>query len=389
MKQGTSSAPGGAPDAPPASPPEPVTPRSATDSGVRVARAIELAAAEARKEADEEGRPVHLGSGRPCSFFLDGRGELQRDLAPADIAAALASNEGTLWVDVDTGDRRQSAVLQDVFKFHPLAIEDALNPQSRVKLEEYPGYLFLIVRGLRFCDHTEEDPYDVETFNLAFFLGKRFLVTVHGEESRSVRTMQERIGRSPDLLNRGVERLMHAITDLSVDAYFPIVDQIDEFVDSLEQRVFVDFDQAALRDVFSVKRLVLHLRRHLAPQREVFNVLTNRPSALLTPETQVYFRDVYDHVLRINDSLDTYRELLSSTLDSYLSQVSNRLGQVTKGLSVVATLSIPFVVVSGMWGMNVEHIPFQHERHAFLVMVVIQLVLGVALVALLRWRKLL
>jgi magnesium transporter len=373
--------------APPPSEPSSAGPQSYVS--LRVSEAIEQAAQHAAKEATEMGRELHLGSGRPCSFFLDAQGELRRDLSPEELTAILAANDGTLWVDVDTADRRQSAVLQDVFKFHPLAVEDALNPQSRVKLEEYPGYLLLIVRGLRFCDDTADDPYDVETFNLAFFLGKHFLVTVHGEDSRSVDAMQERIRRSPELMTRGVERLMHAITDMSVDAYFPIVDQIDEFVDSLEQRVFVDFDQAALRDVFSVKRLVLQLRRHLAPQREVFNVLTNRPSTLLSPETQVYFRDVYDHVLRINDSLDTYRELLSSTLDSYLSQVSNRLGQVTKGLSVVATLSIPFVVVSGMWGMNVEHITFQHEPHAFLVMVVIQLALGIALVAQLRWRKLL
>ena len=113
--------------------------------------------------------------------------------------------------------------------------------------------------------------------------------------------------------------------------------------------MFGHFDESALRDIFSVKRLTLTLRRHLAPQREVFNALTNRPSALLAPEIQVYFRDIYDHVLRINESLETYRELLSSTMDSYLTQVSTRLGHITKALSVVATLSIPFVVVSGMF----------------------------------------
>jgi magnesium transporter len=133
---------------------------------------------------------------------------------------------------------------------------------------------------------------------------------------------------------------------------------------------------------------VLSLRRYLAPQREIFNVLTNRPSPLLPPESQLYFRDVYDHVLRINDSLDTFRELLSSTLDSYLTQVSNRLGSITKGLSVIATLSVPFVVISGMWGMNFERIPLHGNAHGFLLMVVIQLALGILLVALLRWKKL-
>jgi magnesium transporter len=245
------------------------------------------------------------------------------------------------------------------------------------------------VRGVRFCDETSDDPYDIETFNLGFFLGKNYLVTVHGEFGESVTAMIDRVTRTPDVFGRGLARLMHGIMDMAVDAYFPLMDQIDEFVNGLEERVFASFDETALRDIFSVKRLVLSLRRHLSPQREVFNILTNRPSALLTPETQVYFRDVYDHVLRINDGLETYRELLSSTLDSYLTQVSNRLGMITKGLSVIATLSIPFVVVSGMWGMNFEHIPLSGNPHGFWIMLVLQLALGALLIAILRRGKIL
>jgi magnesium transporter len=125
--------------------------------------------------------------------------------------------------------------------------------------------------------------------------------------------------------------------------------------------------------------MVLSLRRYLSPEREIFNVLTNRPSHLLTPDVQLYFRDIYDHVLRINDMLDTYRDLLSSTLESYLTQVSNRLGMVTKGLTVVATLSVPFVVVSGMWGMNFDRIPLASRHWGFEIMLVLQLALGIGL----------
>jgi magnesium transporter len=134
---------------------------------------------------------------------------------------------------------------------------------------------------------------------------------------------------------------------------------------------------------------VLSLRRHLAPERDVFAVLTNRPSALLSLDTQVYFRDIHDHILRINDGLETYRELLSNTLDSYLTQVSNRLGSVTKTLSVVATVSLPFVVISGMWGMNFTQIPLQHVSHGFWLMVIVQLAIGGLLLVALKWRKLL
>lgn len=325
----------------------------------------------------------------PRSYFRADDGTIHRDLTPRELVTVLSGERpGQVWVDIDSSNRHQFALLEKIFRFHPLAIEDTLSRNSRVKLEEYRDYLFMIVRGIRFHDETP-DPYDLETFNLYFFLGPNYLVTVHEEPSRSMAAVAERIERSPELLSRGVGRLMHAMMDTAIDAYFPIIDQFDAFVDDLEQRVFVTFDQTAVHEIFSLKRAILTMRRHLSPQREMFNLLTNRPSALLTPETQIYFRDVYDHVLRLNDALDTYRELLSSTMDSYLTQVSNRLGSTTKALSVVATISVPFVVVSGMWGMNFTHIPLQDAPDGFWLMLVMQLAFGLGLVALLHWRRLL
>ena len=324
----------------------------------------------------------------PCSYYLDEHGTLRHDLPPSELLSAVECEKGELWVAIDVGSRSQVAVLEKVFHFHPLSIEDTLNPNSRVKIEEYPGYLFMIIRGVRF-DETTNDPYDLETYNLCLFIGPHYVVTTHAGRAASVNAVAERIDRSPDLMGRGVSRLAHAIMDMAVDEYFPILDRLDEFIDGLEGRIFSSFDQSALHDIFAVKRLVLGLRRHLSPQREVFNVLTNRPTPLLTPEVQLYFRDIYDHQLRITDSLDTYRDMLGSTLDSYLTQVSNRLGAVTKGLSVIATMSIPFVVVSGMWGMNVRGLPFAEHRWGFELLLVVQLLIGLLLLALLRWRKLL
>jgi magnesium transporter len=315
-------------------------------------------------------------------------GQGQTDLSVDQIRAALASGKGTLWVDIDMRKPEEVALLSDVFHFHPLAIEDSLNPESRVKIEEYAGFLILIVRTIAFLEKTQ-DPYDIETVNLTCFLGSNFLVTVHGELTSPVDATRVLLKRKPELAEAGPARLMHAVVDEAVNAYFPILDQLDTFVDGLEERVFGSFDQTALREIFSVKRLVLTLRRHLAPERDVFSVLTNRPSTLMTVDTQIYFRDIFDHILRINDGLETYRELLSNTLDSYLTQVSNRLGSVTKTLSVVATISLPFVVVSGMWGMNVNGIPLSHDSHGFWIMLLVQLGLGAVLLVFLRWRKLL
>jgi magnesium transporter len=324
---------------------------------------------------------------KPTILYVDADGKLRRDLSIAELATVIRGGPGELWVDMHVTSRQCVAMLDNVFAFHPLAIEDALNPSSRVKVNEYAGFLFAIIRGVRFVSETE-DPYDLETFNLSFFLGPNYVVTVHGDDTTSTNAVMDRVMRHPDMLQRGAERVMHAVMDAAIDAYFPLLDQIDDFIHKVEERVFDNFDQAALQDIFQVKRLVLTLRRHLSPQREVFNVLSNRPTPLLAPDSQVYFRDIYDHNLRINESLETYRDLLGSTLDSYLTQVSNRLGSVTKGLSVIATISIPFVVVSGMWGMNFSHIPLADQPHAFWYMLALQLGLSAVLLIILRTRKL-
>ncbi|HET9425733.1 MAG TPA: magnesium transporter CorA family protein [Gemmatimonadaceae bacterium] len=325
-------------------------------------------------------------SAPPRTLYLAPDGTVQKDLSPSDVNRAIASHDGLLWIDLDTTCRPHVAILEHVCKFHPLTIEDTLNPNSRVKLDEYAEYLFLVIRGVRFYESTE-DPYDLETFNLYFYLGRRFLVTVHAGPSAAVEAVSERIGRNPELLSRGVDRIAHSVMDAAIDAYFPLLDQIDEFVDTLEQRVFENFEQDAIRDIFAVKRTVLSLRRHLAPQREVFNALANRPTSLLSPESQLYFRDVHDHVLRINDSLETYRDLLSSTLDSYLTQVSNRLGTATKGLSIFATVTLPFVIVSGMWGMNFQHIPLAAHPFGFWILLGLQLAIGLTLLGILRFAR--
>ena len=325
---------------------------------------------------------------RVWSCSNDPKGQMRLDLSPDEIARALAAGDGTLWVDIDTRDSAKVSMLGDIFHFHPLAIEEAVNPDSRVKLEEFDQYVLLIVRTVAFCE-TTDDPYDLDTANISFFLGKNYLVTVHGADTNPVDSTRELLKRKPELANHGPAKLMHAIVDQAVDAYFPIIDKLDEFMDSLEEKIFAQFDQGVLRDVFAVKRLVLSLRRHLAPERDAMSILTNRPSTLLTPDTQIYFRDIYDHVLRIYDSLENFRDLLSSTQESYLTQVSNRLGMATKALGVVATVTLPFVVVSGMWGMNFEGIPLHSNPHGFLILVFAQLALGLVILAGLKWRKIL
>lgn len=317
------------------------------------------------------------------SFYKEASGNVSRDLSLKDLSACVREGRGPLWVDIDTSVRQQLALLEKVFGFHPLSIEDVMNPNSRAKVEAYDNYLFVVLRAVRLDEQTQ-DPYDLETENMHFFISQNVLVTAHHGPSKLIDSVAELAMRSTDLIGRGPGRLAHLVMDAAVDSFFPVLDRIDDFIDSLEERVFHEFREEALRDIFAVKRMVLSLRRYLAPEREIFNVLTNRPSPYLSTDIQLYYRDIYDHILRINDSLETYRDLLSSTMESYLTQVSNRLGLITKGLSVVATLSVPFVVVSGMWGMNFNRIPLAQNPLGFEIMLVAQLALGAGLLWMLR-----
>lgn len=321
--------------------------------------------------------------------FLDAAGNVAQLRSSDDLRAAVAADSSAIWVDVDITNASEAAVLADVFDFHPVSIAEAQNPETRVKVEEFDAYLFVIVRTVAFEERTQDDPYDLETVNLSCFLGEKFLVTARCGSTSALDGILSLAGSRPHLLNGGPARLLHLVLNEAVDEFFPILDRIEEFLDELEERVFGNYDQASLRDIFSVKRLVLTLRRHLAPERDVFTTLANRPNPFVAPDAQRYFRDSYDKVLRITDALETYRELLSNTLESYLMQISNRLGNITKTLSVVATISVPFVVVSGMWGMNLRGLPFADDPNGFWPLFFIQLGLGLLLLIGLRWRKIL
>lgn len=300
----------------------------------------------------------------PTSIYRHPDGTAEHDLAPLRIRDIVATGEGELWVDIDSTNNHQHALLEKVFEFHPLAVEDTLSPGTRVKLEEYDRYLFVVMAGVRF-DTATPDPFDLETFNLYFFLGKNYLVTVHAIPPISCAVVRERLMRNPNLLARGAEMTMHGVIDQAVDAYFPLVEELNDLVEKLEEQVVEQFDQPLIHMIFKAKRSAFAIRRHVGPLREVLNILTNRPTTYIRAETQLYYRDVYDHTIRIIESVDTTRELLGGVLETYLSQTSNRMNQVMKQLSIVATVALPLVVMGGIFGMNFSRMPLVHDPLGF------------------------
>jgi magnesium transporter len=308
--------------------------------------------------------PPQTNRNWPSSIYRRPDGTVEHDISPVRMRAIVQTGDGELWVDIDSTNTHQHALLEKIFEFHHLSIEDTLSPGTRVKLEEYDRYLFVVVAGVRF-DSATPDPFDLETFNLYFFLGKNFVVTVHAAPSPPCGEMRERLMRSPELLARGAEMTMHGIIDQAVDAFFPLVEHMGDLVETLEEAVFQEFDEKLIHQIFKAKRAAFSVRRHIGPLREVLNTLSNRPTTYIRPETQLYYRDVYDHTIRIMEWVDTTRDLLAGVIETYLSQTSNRMNRIMKQLSIVSTIALPLIVIGGIYGMNFAHLPLTDSPLGF------------------------
>ena len=279
-------------------------------------------------------------------------GVLEEGVDAAALARALDEPGARAWLDLEATDRAEVAALEAQFGFHPLAVEDAQNPATRPKIEEYDRFLFLVTRGIH-----RHAGAALDLVSLFVFLTDRLIVSVHDEPMESVVTAQERLRKHPQLLEDGPDRLLHHLLDQVVDHYFPIMEELEDRVEELEDEVFARPRPRLLERVFDTRKDLVLLRRSLGPLREVVtNLMSGVPH--VRPELRPFFRDVYDHVLRILDDVETNRDILTGLLESYLSQVNNRLSEAMKTLTALATIGLPFTIVSGFFGMNFERLPW-------------------------------
>jgi len=253
------------------------------------------------------------------------------------------------WVDMQAPGEPERRLLSDVFQFHELAVEDALSEVHHPKIETYGGLLYLILHGIAAGKKHE----GFVTRDVDFFLGRNFLVTVHQAESRSIDVERDVCARHFGVLAEGPGSVLHRIIDQMVEHYGPEVDGIEDRLEKLEARVFGAGKQNPLRDILGLKSDIASLRRVALPQRDAINRLARREFPEI-PEFLVYrFRDVYDQLVRLTDTSIFLQDRVTGLLDAYLSIQSNRLNQVMKVLTVIATIFMPLTVLTGMYGMNV------------------------------------
>ena len=284
--------------------------------------------------------------------YRDGVTRVAEAVDPAWLEPDAAES---LWVDMLAPGDVERRLLLEVFHFHELAVEDAMAEVHHPKIEAYDNFLYLILHGIEAAKRQK----GIVTHDVDFFLGRNFLVSVHQAPSRSIEAELEVCARHHHILAEGPGNLLHRIVDRMVDHYSPEVDRLEERIESLERAVFERPQKNPLRDILKLKADVATLRRVALPQRDALARLARREFPQISEALGYKFRDVYDHLVRLTDEAIFLQDRVTGLLDAHLANTSNRLNQVMKVLTVIATIFMPLTVLTGMYGMNVTlpHFP--------------------------------
>jgi len=298
-----------------------------------------------------------------------------REIPSHDLGAACDKPDLVLWVDVEQPTDHDLERLREEFGFHPLAIEDCRSRHQRPKVDEYNGYYFIVLYEAAL------QATRIELTELDIFLGKNYVVTVHEGPVQAFPVAERLWHASTDLAERGSGLLAYLLIDTIVDAYFPLLDDITEDMNALEEKIFQGTGFSAVQEIFRIKKELLLFRRVVAPLRDVFNTLLRREQPVFSRETTIYFQDVYDHLIRIADSIDNQRDMLSSAMDAYLSVANQRTNLVMKRLTATATILMSVTLIASVFGMNFLHMPELQWRYGYVGALGAMLVVGTLLYA--------
>lgn len=298
----------------------------------------------------------------------DGRARMDDKAAPRLLTGWLEKNPEQLWIDLLAPTAEELTFLHDRFQLHPLALEECDHAGVRPKIEQFDDHLYLVLHGI---NHNEGgDSLDAVEFKV--FLRSGLLITVHDKPSRSIRRIQERLQKEPQLLPRqGVDTVLHHIMDAVVDHYFPILDALEEELERIEQAVFREQSSELLETMLGLQRRFLILHRTIQPQLDILAALSSGRYPEIDSADLAYFRDVYDHLHRIADRLQIAREMLNSAMQCYLSNASNRMNAVMKSLAVLTTILLPASFITSLLGMNLDHLPGRNDPSTFWLVAVV------------------
>jgi magnesium transporter len=309
--------------------------------------------------------------------------EFTENCIAADISELREVEGNIIWADVSDPTSRDFEELAEEFGFHPLSIEDCQNAHQRPKVEEFSGYYFIVLYEAELAGPTDR----LELRELNIFLGKNYLVTVHSRPIRAIATASRLWHEWTDRAEQGAGLLAYLLIDGIVDDYLPLLDIMSDRMDDLEDAIFGEWRAESIEDIFTIKKKLLYLRRSITPLRDVFNTMLRREQPIFPREIHVYFQDVFDHLIRVADTIDTLRDMLGSTMDAYLSVSGNRMNKVMKRLTSISTILMSVTLVAGIYGMNFALMPELRWRYGYVYALGSMVVIGVALYVYLKKIK--
>lgn len=308
-------------------------------------------------------------------------GRVERMVNPTEVSDMLRMPGRIIWVDVESPTPQDLAFLGEEFAFHELALEDCLKAHQRPKLERYGDYYFMV-----FYEVERDEALGMRALEVAMFVGPAYVVTVHHAPVPLIHQVETRWEIQPSA-EEGASYLAYLLTDSAVDSYFPMIDHFSDRLEDLEEAIFDRFDPKVVSRIFFLKKQTLMMRRLVAPLRDVFLLLLRRETSTLGQRTYIYYQDVLDHLLRISDAIDTYRDLVTSAVDAYMSMVSNRTNEVMKVLTVFSTILMTAALVASIYGMNFRLIPELNWTYGYPYALGLMVVLGVVQFVLFKWRR--
>jgi magnesium transporter len=282
------------------------------------------------------------------------------DVSLDAVPSLLGRADVTLWFDADSPTETELKFLEKELKLHHLTLEDIVKQNQRPKIEPFEGYVYLAIHAL-----IKKNDWEIEPVEVDLVLGRNWALMARYGAVPGLTDTSEFRERRDQALARGADLLLYTVVDFIVDAYFPLLDDMEEEIDTLEDRLLEQTDLQDMNRLLTFKRSLVHVRRAIGPQREVFNQLTRHEFPFVRPENTVYFRDVYDHLIRISEELDGLRDILSGALEVHLSAISNQLNVTMKRLTAWGTIAVAMTVIAGIYGMNFEAMPELKWRYGY------------------------
>lgn len=301
----------------------------------------------------------------------------EKEIGSAAAIGAPPDEQTITWITVDgLQDTELMEELGNIFKLHPLVLEDILNTSQRPKMQDYGDYLYIVLRSF-----TGTGEAELNSEQISIVLGRNFVLSFREKESTIFQPVKERLSCDVGRIRKaGADYLAHALIDNIVDNYFLVLESLEEKIEFLEDDLVRRTTPATLQAINKLKRELIFLRKSLWPLREAISTLERSDSQLISESTGIYFRDIYDHVIAVIDSVETFRDMLSNMLDIYLSAASNKLNEVMKVLTIIATLFMPLTFVAGIYGMNFKYMPELEWRWGYFIILGIMLLIALLMV---------